>query len=193
MCLRSRSKFPNNWLLSGSSDDSFFFFFLVEFQMLGVDCFYNNSQLVSWADVVFLCCLPAHLLHICSEIQNAIREHCIIYSLVSTVPLPRYVCTLHIKLDLEAKWSPFSKIAQSWPILKQGYQLSCLPLNAGMGLPVAHLGARWMHSPYPGNASAAPVGLLGTPSWNTSFPPSPSAGMSWPTWSVSVSRGWCTW
>lgn len=78
-------------------------FFLVEFQMLGVDCFYNNSQLVSWADVVFLCCLPAHLLHICSEIQNAIREHCIIYSLVSTVPLPRYVCTLHIKLDLEAK------------------------------------------------------------------------------------------
>ncbi|KAJ6661307.1 hypothetical protein lerEdw1_015444 [Lerista edwardsae] len=62
---------------------------LLEFQMLGVDCYYNNRQLASWADVVFLCCLPSHLPHICSEIQDAIKEHCIIYSLVTAIPLPR--------------------------------------------------------------------------------------------------------
>ncbi|XP_053143537.1 NADP-dependent oxidoreductase domain-containing protein 1 [Hemicordylus capensis] len=62
---------------------------LLEFQKLGVVCFYNNRQLVDQADVVFLCCLPCHLPNICSEIQDALKEHCIIYSLVTAFPLPR--------------------------------------------------------------------------------------------------------
>ncbi|XP_053881283.1 NADP-dependent oxidoreductase domain-containing protein 1 isoform X3 [Malaclemys terrapin pileata] len=62
---------------------------LSEFQQLGVDCFYDNGQLVAWADIVFLCCLPSHLQHICSGIQAALREPCIVYSLVTAVPLPR--------------------------------------------------------------------------------------------------------
>uniref|UniRef100_A0A8D0GY65 Pyrroline-5-carboxylate reductase catalytic N-terminal domain-containing protein n=1 Tax=Sphenodon punctatus TaxID=8508 RepID=A0A8D0GY65_SPHPU len=60
-----------------------------EFQQLGIKCFYDNSQLVAWADVVFLCCLPSHLPHICSGIHAALQEPCIVYSLVAAVPLPR--------------------------------------------------------------------------------------------------------
>ncbi|XP_025047944.1 NADP-dependent oxidoreductase domain-containing protein 1 [Alligator sinensis] len=62
---------------------------LSELQQLGVECFYDNGQLVSWADVVFLCCLPSHLLHVCSGIRATLREPCLVYSLVSAVPLPR--------------------------------------------------------------------------------------------------------
>nr|XP_006134878.1 NADP-dependent oxidoreductase domain-containing protein 1 isoform X2 [Pelodiscus sinensis]XP_025046345.1 NADP-dependent oxidoreductase domain-containing protein 1 isoform X2 [Pelodiscus sinensis] len=62
---------------------------LSEFQQLGVECFYDNGQLVAWADIVFLCCLPSHLQHICSEIHSSLREPCIVYSLVTAVPLPR--------------------------------------------------------------------------------------------------------
>uniref|UniRef100_A0A8C8VEA2 NADP-dependent oxidoreductase domain-containing protein 1 n=1 Tax=Pelusios castaneus TaxID=367368 RepID=A0A8C8VEA2_9SAUR len=88
---------------------------LSEFQQLGVECFYDNGQLVAWAEVVFLCCLPSHLLHICSGIHAALREPCIVYSLVTAVPLPRlkqllsysailkpqYQCTSR---DLEDVW-----------------------------------------------------------------------------------------
>ncbi|XP_061468797.1 NADP-dependent oxidoreductase domain-containing protein 1 [Rhineura floridana] len=62
---------------------------LSEFQMLGVDCFYNNRKLVSWADAVFLCCLPSHLPQICSEVQDALKKCSIVYSLVTAIPLPR--------------------------------------------------------------------------------------------------------
>ncbi|KAM7164053.1 NADP-dependent oxidoreductase domain-containing protein 1 [Macrochelys suwanniensis] len=62
---------------------------LSEFQQLGVECFYDNGQLVAWADIVFLCCLPSHLQQICSGIHAALREPCIVYSLVTAVPLPR--------------------------------------------------------------------------------------------------------
>ncbi|XP_060117987.1 NADP-dependent oxidoreductase domain-containing protein 1 [Heteronotia binoei] len=62
---------------------------LLEFQALGVNCFYNNRKLVSWADVVFLCCLPSHLPYICSEIHKELNQSSIIYSLVTAIPLPR--------------------------------------------------------------------------------------------------------
>ncbi|XP_067388709.1 NADP-dependent oxidoreductase domain-containing protein 1 [Emydura macquarii macquarii] len=88
---------------------------LSEFQQLGVECFYDNGRLVAWAEVVFLCCLPSHLLHVCSGIHAALREPCIVYSLVTAVPLPRlkqllsysailrprYQCTSR---DLENEW-----------------------------------------------------------------------------------------
>ncbi|XP_070610239.1 NADP-dependent oxidoreductase domain-containing protein 1 [Erythrolamprus reginae] len=62
---------------------------LLEFQKLGVECFYNNKQLVGWADVAFLCCLPCHIPHICSEIQDCLQNSCTIYSLVTAIPLTR--------------------------------------------------------------------------------------------------------
>ncbi|XP_026561112.1 NADP-dependent oxidoreductase domain-containing protein 1 [Pseudonaja textilis] len=62
---------------------------LLEFHKLGVECVYNNKQLISWADVVFLCCLPCHLPHICSEIHDSLKNSCIIYSLVTAIPLNR--------------------------------------------------------------------------------------------------------
>ncbi|XP_015273827.1 PREDICTED: NADP-dependent oxidoreductase domain-containing protein 1 [Gekko japonicus] len=62
---------------------------LLEFQALGVDCFYNNRKLVGWADVVFLCCLPSHLPYICSEVHKELKQSSIVYSLVSAIPLPR--------------------------------------------------------------------------------------------------------
>ncbi|XP_042316359.1 NADP-dependent oxidoreductase domain-containing protein 1 [Sceloporus undulatus] len=63
--------------------------FITEFQELQVNCFYDNRKLTEWADVVFLCCLPSHLAHICSEIQDILQKPCIIYSLVTGVPLAR--------------------------------------------------------------------------------------------------------
>lgn len=78
--------------------------FLVEFHKLGVECVYNNKQLVGWADVAFLCCLPCHIPHICSEIQGSLKNSCIIYSLVTAIPLTRYCALLyHLLLLLETK------------------------------------------------------------------------------------------
>ncbi|XP_039207550.1 NADP-dependent oxidoreductase domain-containing protein 1 [Crotalus tigris] len=62
---------------------------LLEFHKLGVECIYNNKQLVGWADVAFLCCLPCHLQQICSEVQDSLKNSCIIYSLVTAIPLSR--------------------------------------------------------------------------------------------------------
>nr|XP_034963914.1 NADP-dependent oxidoreductase domain-containing protein 1 [Zootoca vivipara] len=62
---------------------------LGEFETLGVTCFYDNRKLVGWAHAVFLCCLPSHLPHICAEIQDALTKCCIVYSLVTAIPLPR--------------------------------------------------------------------------------------------------------
>uniref|UniRef100_A0A8B9P738 NADP-dependent oxidoreductase domain-containing protein 1 n=1 Tax=Apteryx owenii TaxID=8824 RepID=A0A8B9P738_APTOW len=58
-------------------------------QEQGIGCFYNNAQLVAWADVVFLCCLPLHVLTVCSVVRPAIRKPCVVYSLVTAVPLRR--------------------------------------------------------------------------------------------------------
>ncbi|XP_029453519.1 NADP-dependent oxidoreductase domain-containing protein 1 isoform X2 [Rhinatrema bivittatum] len=62
---------------------------LYELQSLGIECFYNNRHLAAWADVLFLCCLPSQLLNICSEIKMDLCVSSIVYSLVSTVPIPR--------------------------------------------------------------------------------------------------------
>ncbi|XP_031449010.1 NADP-dependent oxidoreductase domain-containing protein 1 isoform X3 [Phasianus colchicus] len=58
-------------------------------QKLGLTCFYDNAQLAAWADVLFLCCLPSHVPSVCSAVQPAIRKPCIVYSLITAVPLPR--------------------------------------------------------------------------------------------------------
>uniref|UniRef100_A0A669PZP7 NADP-dependent oxidoreductase domain-containing protein 1 n=1 Tax=Phasianus colchicus TaxID=9054 RepID=A0A669PZP7_PHACC len=62
---------------------------LSDLQKLGLTCFYDNAQLAAWADVLFLCCLPSHVPSVCSAVQPAIRKPCIVYSLITAVPLPR--------------------------------------------------------------------------------------------------------
>lgn len=62
-----------------------------EFKKLGIQCFYCNSSLVEWANVIFLCCLPSQLSNICAEIQTSLGKACIVYSFVAAVPLPRYL------------------------------------------------------------------------------------------------------
>ncbi|XP_065603554.1 LOW QUALITY PROTEIN: NADP-dependent oxidoreductase domain-containing protein 1 [Cyrtonyx montezumae] len=56
---------------------------------LGLTCFYDNALLAAWADVLFLCCLPSHKLSVCSAIRPALQEPCMVYSLITAVPLPR--------------------------------------------------------------------------------------------------------
>ncbi|KAM9653090.1 LOW QUALITY PROTEIN: NADP-dependent oxidoreductase domain-containing protein 1 [Morphnus guianensis] len=60
-----------------------------DLQKQGLACFYDNTQLVAWVDVAFLCCLPSHVPSICSVVWPAIQKHCVVYSLVTTVPLLR--------------------------------------------------------------------------------------------------------
>ncbi|XP_063804307.1 NADP-dependent oxidoreductase domain-containing protein 1 [Pseudophryne corroboree] len=62
---------------------------LREIHNLGVRCLYDNKWLVRWAQVVYLCVLPSQLPAVCAEISGHLREPCVVYSLVSTVPLPR--------------------------------------------------------------------------------------------------------
>lgn len=60
-----------------------------DLQEQGLACLYDNAQLAAWADVLFLCCLPSHLAAVCSTVRIAIRKPCVVYSLVTAVPLPR--------------------------------------------------------------------------------------------------------
>uniref|UniRef100_A0A8C5QJN8 NADP-dependent oxidoreductase domain-containing protein 1 n=1 Tax=Leptobrachium leishanense TaxID=445787 RepID=A0A8C5QJN8_9ANUR len=62
---------------------------LRDFQEHGVLCYYDNVGLATWAHVIFVCCLPSQLPALCTEIRSHVGEACIVYSLVSSVPLPR--------------------------------------------------------------------------------------------------------
>nr|XP_054305633.1 NADP-dependent oxidoreductase domain-containing protein 1 isoform X1 [Pongo pygmaeus] len=62
---------------------------LGELQKLGIKCFYHNADLVSWANVIFLCCLPSQLPNICVEIHTSLEKTSIVYSFIAAIPLPR--------------------------------------------------------------------------------------------------------
>ncbi|XP_009317781.1 PREDICTED: NADP-dependent oxidoreductase domain-containing protein 1 [Pygoscelis adeliae] len=62
---------------------------LADLQKQGLACLYDNTQLVAWADVAFLCCLQSHVPSICFVIRPAIQKPSVVYSLVTTVPLLR--------------------------------------------------------------------------------------------------------
>ncbi|XP_013923562.1 PREDICTED: NADP-dependent oxidoreductase domain-containing protein 1 [Thamnophis sirtalis] len=55
---------------------------LLEFHKLGVECVYNNKQLVGWADVAFLCCLPCHIPHMLKQLICS-----------SSILRPQYKCS----------------------------------------------------------------------------------------------------
>ncbi|KAL2099339.1 hypothetical protein ACEWY4_005819 [Coilia grayii] len=62
---------------------------LAQLSAMGIECFYDNQRLASWADVLFLCCLPSHLLQVCADIKTHLSHHCIVYSLIATAPVHR--------------------------------------------------------------------------------------------------------
>ncbi|XP_053330300.1 NADP-dependent oxidoreductase domain-containing protein 1 [Spea bombifrons] len=62
---------------------------LGDFRERGVICSYDNVALASWAHVLFLCCLPCQLPGVCAEIEDHVGQACVVYSLVSAVPLSR--------------------------------------------------------------------------------------------------------
>ncbi|XP_037688141.1 NADP-dependent oxidoreductase domain-containing protein 1-like, partial [Choloepus didactylus] len=62
---------------------------LDELQKVGVQCFYHNSYLVKWANVIFLCCLPSQLPNICLEIQSSLEKTCIVFSFTAAIPIAR--------------------------------------------------------------------------------------------------------
>ncbi|KAG5285145.1 hypothetical protein AALO_G00000010 [Alosa alosa] len=62
---------------------------LEELSLMGIECFYDNQRLASWAEVLFLCCLPCHLSQVCDDIRAHLPRHCVVYSFISTVPVKR--------------------------------------------------------------------------------------------------------
>ncbi|XP_004682108.1 PREDICTED: NADP-dependent oxidoreductase domain-containing protein 1 [Condylura cristata] len=87
---------------------------LDEFQKLGIQCFYHNSNLVGWANVVFLCCLPSQLPHICVEIQPSLEEVCIVYSFVAAIPIPRLKLLLNHTNILRPQYQCVADFVNFW-------------------------------------------------------------------------------
>ncbi|KAM9291443.1 LOW QUALITY PROTEIN: NADP-dependent oxidoreductase domain-containing protein 1 [Morus bassanus] len=46
-----------------------------------------HAQLVAWVDIAFFCCLLSHVPSACSVVRLAIQKRCVVYSLVTTIPL----------------------------------------------------------------------------------------------------------
>ncbi|KAM6171897.1 NADP-dependent oxidoreductase domain-containing protein 1 [Erethizon dorsatum] len=92
---------------------------LTELQKLGIQCFYHNSYLVVWANVIFLCCLPSQLPHICLEIQNSLKKTCIVYSFVAATPLPRLKLLLNTTNILRPKYQCAKNFDNIWGANKE--------------------------------------------------------------------------
>ncbi|XP_038624421.1 NADP-dependent oxidoreductase domain-containing protein 1 isoform X2 [Tachyglossus aculeatus] len=92
---------------------------LRDLQNLGIVCFYGNCQLVDWADVVFLCCLPSQLPHICLEIHSRLRESSIVYSLVTAVSLSRLKQLLSHPTILRPQYQCAGKCVDVWGAKKK--------------------------------------------------------------------------
>ncbi|XP_016876458.1 NADP-dependent oxidoreductase domain-containing protein 1 isoform X3 [Homo sapiens] len=90
---------------------------LGELQKLGIKCFYHNADLVSWADVIFLCCLPSQLPNICVEIYTSLEKASIVYSFVAAIPLPRPFPWFDLTA-VQLKETPFSQHLSSSPVLQ---------------------------------------------------------------------------
>ncbi|TKC41242.1 hypothetical protein EI555_011459 [Monodon monoceros] len=92
---------------------------LDEFKKLGIQCFYHNSSLVEWANVIFLCCLPSQLSNICVEIQTSLGKACIVYSFVAAVPLPRLKLLLNHTNVLRPQYQCVEDLASIWGANKE--------------------------------------------------------------------------
>ncbi|KAJ3613015.1 hypothetical protein NHX12_019272 [Muraenolepis orangiensis] len=80
---------------SGLRDDEKSYFFVhalmhspyvVEYSQRGVECYFDNSRLAAWANVLFLCCLPSHLGTVSEDLRTHLPKHCLVYSFITAVP-----------------------------------------------------------------------------------------------------------
>uniref|UniRef100_UPI0037E81D29 NADP-dependent oxidoreductase domain-containing protein 1 n=1 Tax=Semicossyphus pulcher TaxID=241346 RepID=UPI0037E81D29 len=101
----------------------------VEFIHTGVECFFNNSRLAAWADILFLCCLPSHLPKVCAELHSHLSKHCLVYSFCSAVPVTRLAQLLGHDFILKPKYEYVtSDAADVW--------LSCTHINTALRDPL---------------------------------------------------------
>ncbi|XP_036124185.1 NADP-dependent oxidoreductase domain-containing protein 1 [Molossus molossus] len=87
---------------------------LDELRKLGIQCFYHNSLLVTWANVIFLCCLPSQLPNICTETHTSFGKGCIVYSFVAAVPIPRLKRLLNHTNILRPQYKCVEGFANIW-------------------------------------------------------------------------------
>ncbi|XP_054422962.1 NADP-dependent oxidoreductase domain-containing protein 1 [Pteronotus mesoamericanus] len=92
---------------------------LDEFQKLGIQCFYGNTYLAGWANVVFLCCLPSQLPSICTDIQTSLEKACIVYSFVAAIPIPRLKSLLNHTNILRPQYQCLEGFANVWGANKE--------------------------------------------------------------------------
>ncbi|KAI5232341.1 Nadp-Dependent Oxidoreductase Domain-Containing Protein 1 [Manis pentadactyla] len=92
---------------------------LDELQKLGIQCFYHNTRLVDWANVIFLCCLPSQLPKICVEIQTRLERACIVYSFVAAVPIPRLKLLLNHTSILRPQYQYSEDFVNIWGANKE--------------------------------------------------------------------------
>ncbi|XP_046712240.1 NADP-dependent oxidoreductase domain-containing protein 1 [Silurus meridionalis] len=91
---------PSNINMSTKRPDS-----LSEFLNRGVDCYFDNRRLATWADVIFLCVLPSHLRHVCAELHSQLPSHCLVYSFTSAVQSHRLALLLGHTFILRPQYS----------------------------------------------------------------------------------------
>uniref|UniRef100_H0WTP7 NADP-dependent oxidoreductase domain-containing protein 1 n=2 Tax=Otolemur garnettii TaxID=30611 RepID=H0WTP7_OTOGA len=87
---------------------------LDELKELGIQCFYHNSHLAAWANVVFLCCLPSQLPNICLEIQTKLQKTCIVYSFVAAIPISRLKLLLNHTSILRPQYECAQDFVNVW-------------------------------------------------------------------------------
>nr|XP_058148962.1 NADP-dependent oxidoreductase domain-containing protein 1 isoform X2 [Dasypus novemcinctus] len=87
---------------------------LDEFQKVGVQCFYHNTSLVKWADVIFLCCLPSQLPNICLEIQTSLKKTCTVFSFIAAVPIARLKLLLNHTNILRPQYQCANDFVNIW-------------------------------------------------------------------------------
>ncbi|XP_041669245.1 NADP-dependent oxidoreductase domain-containing protein 1 [Cheilinus undulatus] len=75
---------PSNIKISSRRPES-----AVEPIQFGIECFFNNSRLAAWTDILFLCCLPSHLPKVCADLRSHLSKHCLVFSFTSAVPVKR--------------------------------------------------------------------------------------------------------
>lgn len=75
---------PNELFISTRRPDA-----LGNLQAAGIQCLFDNREVVSTCDVVFVCCLPANIQEVAEDIVGYIQPNCVVFSYVVGVTLPR--------------------------------------------------------------------------------------------------------
>ncbi|XP_052009247.1 NADP-dependent oxidoreductase domain-containing protein 1 [Xyrauchen texanus] len=77
---------------------------LDDISKMGVECYFDNIRMAKWADVLFLCVLPAHLPQVCPNLRSHMPSHCLVYSFTSAVPSNRLAMLLEHNFILKPQY-----------------------------------------------------------------------------------------